>query len=60
MFFFKKIFVVDEFVKKNLFEKLKKIIIYFKKIELGKDYIKYLVYIVNVKIVKKFILIKED
>ncbi|MCE6115131.1 leucine-rich repeat lipoprotein MbfN [Mycoplasmopsis agalactiae] len=56
----KKILVADESAKKNLLEKLKKIITYSKKIELGKDYIKYLAYIVNVKIVKKFTSIKED
>ncbi|MCE6090756.1 leucine-rich repeat protein [Mycoplasmopsis agalactiae] len=55
-----KILVADESAKKNLLEKLKTTITDSNKIALGKDYIKYLAYIVNVKIVKKFASLKED
>nr|WP_307908636.1 hypothetical protein [Mycoplasmopsis bovis] len=56
----KKIYVSDDSAKKNLLEKLKTIITESKKIKLGEDYIKFLAYIVNVKIVKKFASINED
>lgn len=55
-----KIYVSDGSAKKNLLEKLNKNITESKKIKLGEDYIKFLAYIVNVKIVKKFASITED
>nr|WP_307926854.1 hypothetical protein [Mycoplasmopsis bovis] len=45
-------------LRKICLEKLKTIITESKKIKLGEDYIKFLAYIVNVKIVKKFALNK--
>ncbi len=47
-------------LRKICLEKLKTIITESKKIKLGEDYIKFLAYIVNVKIVKKFASINED
>ncbi len=47
-------------LRKICLEKLNKNITESKKIKLGEDYIKFLAYIVNVKIVKKFASITED